>query len=262
MDVLSSIDPTSSGGSQADPYRPSFFELIAQEQLSSLLKPAVRYVLTVLAQRNPRYLLRIVNRFDEIYALLMLAIDRHYLRTWSTSHCSHRRKLYRELLWPQAPPPPGGVHQARRGRRVAPGVTSVAASAPPRGQPVASGFGRAAVPRDQAHAVLGAPRRRCRHRRPARRRARPSHIPRHGHGHESASPLGGRVPQRIPLRTGCVPALDAGLQHRLPLQPHAVLAAVVPLDACRHPAYARRRAAACRGKRPPPAPPDQVPDAL
>lgn len=83
MDVLSSVDPTSSGGSFADPYRPSFFELIAQEQLAQLLKPAVRYVLTVLAQRNPRYLLRVVNRFDEIYALLMLAIDRHYLRTWS-----------------------------------------------------------------------------------------------------------------------------------------------------------------------------------
>ena len=54
MDVLSNIDPTSSGVSSVDPYRPSFFELIAQEQLSSLLKPAIRYVLTVLAQRNPR----------------------------------------------------------------------------------------------------------------------------------------------------------------------------------------------------------------
>ena len=47
MDVLSNIDPTSSGVSSVDPYRPSFFELIAQEQLSSLLKPAIRYVLTV-----------------------------------------------------------------------------------------------------------------------------------------------------------------------------------------------------------------------
>lgn len=84
MDILSSVDPTASGGTLADPYRPSFFELVAQEQLSHLLKPAVRYVLTVLAQRNPRYLLRIVNRFDEIYALLMLAVDQHYLRTWST----------------------------------------------------------------------------------------------------------------------------------------------------------------------------------
>ena len=84
MDVLANVDTTSSNGTASDPFRPSFFEMVAQEQLSQLLKPAVRYVLTVLAQRHPRYLLRIVNRFDEVYALLMLAVERHYLRTWST----------------------------------------------------------------------------------------------------------------------------------------------------------------------------------
>lgn len=83
MDVLTNIDPTSSNSSSADPFRPSFFELIAQEQLSHLLKPAIRYVLTVLAQRNPRHLLRLVNRFDEVYAVLMCAVEHHYLRTWS-----------------------------------------------------------------------------------------------------------------------------------------------------------------------------------
>jgi len=93
MDVLANVDPTSSNSAASDPFRPSFFELIAQEQLSQLLKPAIRYVLTVLAQRHPRYLLRIVNRFDEIYSLLMLAVERHYLYTWSmydtrlTSRC-------------------------------------------------------------------------------------------------------------------------------------------------------------------------------
>ncbi|PKI82735.1 Pex12p [Malassezia vespertilionis] len=85
MDVLANIDPTASGNALVDPYRPSFFELIAQAQLAELLKPAARYVLTVLAQRNPRYLLRIANRFEEIYALLMLLVDRHYLRTWNAS---------------------------------------------------------------------------------------------------------------------------------------------------------------------------------
>ena len=79
MDVLANIDPTSSNSTTADPFRPSFFELIAQEQLSDLLKPAIRYVLTVLAQRHPRYLLRIVHRFDELYMVLMLAVERHYL---------------------------------------------------------------------------------------------------------------------------------------------------------------------------------------
>lgn len=85
MDVLTSVDPTSSQPSSADPLHPSFFELAAQSQLQELIKPAVRYVLAVLAQRNPRYLLRIVNSFDELYALLMAGIETHYLRVWGSS---------------------------------------------------------------------------------------------------------------------------------------------------------------------------------
>ncbi|SNX81609.1 related to Peroxisome assembly protein 12 [Melanopsichium pennsylvanicum] len=85
MDVLTSIDPTSSQPSSSDPFHPSFFELAAQSQLQELIKPAVRYVLAVLAQRNPRYLLQIVNRFDEVYALLMAGIELHYLRIWGSS---------------------------------------------------------------------------------------------------------------------------------------------------------------------------------
>ncbi|SPO19957.1 related to Peroxisome assembly protein 12 [Ustilago trichophora] len=85
MDVLTSVDPTSSQPSSSDPFHPSFFELAAQSQLQDLIKPAVRYVLAVLAQRNPRYLLRIVNSFDEIYALLMAGIEAHYLRVWGSS---------------------------------------------------------------------------------------------------------------------------------------------------------------------------------
>ena len=82
-----------------DPSRPSLFELVAQEQLRDLLQPAVKYVLSVrptillhfinnglivgkvFAQRYPRYLLRIVNRHEEFYALIMLFVERHYLRT-------------------------------------------------------------------------------------------------------------------------------------------------------------------------------------
>lgn len=84
MDVLTSVDPTSSPSS-SDPLHPSFFELAAQSQLQDLIKPAVRYVLAVLAQRNPRYLLRFVNSFDEVYALLMAGVEAHYLRVWGSS---------------------------------------------------------------------------------------------------------------------------------------------------------------------------------
>lgn len=46
MDFVTDI----AGGSNrttADPFRPSLFELIAQEQLRDLLQPALKYVLTV-----------------------------------------------------------------------------------------------------------------------------------------------------------------------------------------------------------------------
>ncbi|OCB90859.1 cyclin-dependent protein kinase inhibitor [Sanghuangporus baumii] len=69
----------------SDPYKPSLFELVAQEQLRDLLQPAMKYVLSVFAQRYPRFLLRIVNRHEEFYALLMFFVERHYLRTHGAS---------------------------------------------------------------------------------------------------------------------------------------------------------------------------------
>ncbi|KAH8118535.1 cyclin-dependent protein kinase inhibitor [Phellopilus nigrolimitatus] len=84
-----------------DPSRPSLFELVAQEQLRDLLQPALKYVLSVFAQRYPRYLLRVVNRHEEFYALVMLIVERHYLRTHAASFAENfyglkrrRRPLY------------------------------------------------------------------------------------------------------------------------------------------------------------------------
>ncbi|KAJ3556938.1 hypothetical protein NM688_g1748 [Phlebia brevispora] len=68
-----------------DPLKPSLFELVAQEQLRDLLQPALKYVLSVFAQSYPRYLLRLVNRHEEFYAVLMFFVERHYLRTQGAS---------------------------------------------------------------------------------------------------------------------------------------------------------------------------------
>ncbi|KAF8901627.1 Pex12 amino terminal region-domain-containing protein, partial [Gymnopilus junonius] len=86
----------------ADPLKPSLFELLAQEQLRDLLQPALKYVLAVFAQRYPRYLLRIVNRHEEFYALIMLIVERHYLRKYNASFAENfyglkrRRRPYIE----------------------------------------------------------------------------------------------------------------------------------------------------------------------
>ncbi|KAF3361319.1 Putative beta-glucosidase L [Verticillium dahliae VDG1] len=64
-----------------DEQKPSLFELLSEQQLNGLLPPTLRYLLTIATQRYPRYLLRVLNSFDELHALLMLLVERHYLRT-------------------------------------------------------------------------------------------------------------------------------------------------------------------------------------
>ncbi|KAL2267467.1 hypothetical protein VTJ83DRAFT_4744 [Remersonia thermophila] len=80
-----------------DEYKPSLFELLAEQQLASLLPPTLRYILTLLTHRYPRHLLRILNRFDEIYALGALLVERHYLRTRAGSFTENFYGLKREL---------------------------------------------------------------------------------------------------------------------------------------------------------------------
>ncbi|KAK3324165.1 Pex12 amino terminal region-domain-containing protein [Cercophora scortea] len=79
-----------------DDGKPSLFELLSEQQLAGLLPPTVRYLLTVLTHRYPRYLLRGLNWFDELYALAALVVERHYLRTRGGSFTEHFYGLKRE----------------------------------------------------------------------------------------------------------------------------------------------------------------------
>jgi len=83
-----------------DDQKPSLFELLSEQQLHALLPPTLRYLLTVATQRHPRYLLRILNSFDELYALAMLAVERHYLLTRGGSFTEHFYGLRRERALP------------------------------------------------------------------------------------------------------------------------------------------------------------------
>ena len=73
-------------------------ELLSEQQLAALIPPSLRYLLTVATHRNPRYLLRILNSFDEIYALFMIAVERHYLRTYSGGFTENFYGLKRERV--------------------------------------------------------------------------------------------------------------------------------------------------------------------
>ncbi|KAK5000362.1 ubiquitin-protein ligase peroxin 12 [Elasticomyces elasticus] len=81
-----------------DEQKPSLFELLSEQQLSSLVPPSLRYLLALATHRHPRYLLRILNSFDELYALLSLLVERHYLRTYGGSFTENFYGLKRERV--------------------------------------------------------------------------------------------------------------------------------------------------------------------
>ncbi|EEP80022.1 conserved hypothetical protein [Uncinocarpus reesii 1704] len=81
-----------------DDFKPSLFELLSEQQLSALLPPSLRYLLAVATHRHPRYLLRILNSYDEVYALLSLLVERYYLRTFGGSFTEHFYSLKRERV--------------------------------------------------------------------------------------------------------------------------------------------------------------------
>lgn len=83
-------------GDGFDDQKPSLFELLSEQQLSSLLPPTLRYLLVHATHRSPRYLLPVLNSFDELYALLMLLVERHYLLTRGGSFTEHFYGLKRE----------------------------------------------------------------------------------------------------------------------------------------------------------------------
>ncbi|KAL4892270.1 Pex12 amino terminal region-domain-containing protein [Aspergillus ambiguus] len=81
-----------------DELKPSLFELLAEQQLSDLLPPSIRYILAVATHRHPRYLLRVLNSYDELYALLSLVVERYYLRTFGGSFTENFYSLKRERV--------------------------------------------------------------------------------------------------------------------------------------------------------------------
>ncbi|KAL2864480.1 ubiquitin-protein ligase peroxin 12 [Aspergillus lucknowensis] len=81
-----------------DELKPSLFELLAEQQLSDLLPPSIRYILAVATHRHPRYLLRVLNSFDEVYAFLSLIVERYYLRNFGGSFTENFYSLKRERV--------------------------------------------------------------------------------------------------------------------------------------------------------------------
>ncbi|TDH74257.1 hypothetical protein CCR75_006361 [Bremia lactucae] len=64
---------------------PSFFELVMQERMTSSIKPAIEYLVSVLCESFPNLaLLTPVRRLDESYTLLRLCIEYYFLSKYDS----------------------------------------------------------------------------------------------------------------------------------------------------------------------------------
>lgn len=81
-----------------DESKPSLFEILSEQQLASLIPPSLRYLLALATHRHPRYLLRALNSFDELYALLSLLVERYYLRVYGGGFTENFYGLKRERV--------------------------------------------------------------------------------------------------------------------------------------------------------------------
>jgi peroxin-12 len=79
-----------------DDAKPSLFELLSEQQLNSLLPPSLRYLLAISTHRHPRYLLPILNSFDELYALVSVALEHHFLTKYGGGFTENFYALKRE----------------------------------------------------------------------------------------------------------------------------------------------------------------------
>jgi peroxin-12 len=80
MDYFSSLNANS-----LDPDTPTLFELLSAHQLQDLISPSLRYIVTFYAQRHPQYLLKLANRYDELYMVVMGLVEYYHLKNWNAS---------------------------------------------------------------------------------------------------------------------------------------------------------------------------------
>lgn len=77
--------------------RPTFFEMAAAQQLPASLRAALTYSIGVLALRTP-FLHRVLDYEDEFFALLMLVLESHSLRTTDASFAESLYGLRRRAV--------------------------------------------------------------------------------------------------------------------------------------------------------------------
>ncbi|XP_013383201.1 peroxisome assembly protein 12 [Lingula anatina] len=78
--------------------KPSIFEVLAQENLMSALRPALIYSARILAENNPGQLAWLHQYCDEIYLGLQLLVEQYHLKRYSASFAENFYGLKRTVL--------------------------------------------------------------------------------------------------------------------------------------------------------------------
>jgi peroxin-12 len=76
MNILYNFNP-------ADASRPSFFEMFIQTQMMPSLKPAIKYMFSILSQRIP-ILNWCLKYMDELFYGALFIMEKHYLKYYGT----------------------------------------------------------------------------------------------------------------------------------------------------------------------------------
>lgn len=87
--------------------RPSILELAAEDSMTAILGPAVKYLLRVLAARFPQALAWSLDRQDEVFTVLNALLQGHHLRHYAASFGEHFYGLKRTAYTRGMPAVPG-----------------------------------------------------------------------------------------------------------------------------------------------------------
>ncbi|OUM54966.1 hypothetical protein BVG19_g4431 [[Candida] boidinii] len=80
MDFYSNLDSRS-----LDKDVPTLFEVVSSNELEHLISPSIRFILVHYTHKYPKYLIRILNSFDEINLLVRSLIEYNTLKNWNST---------------------------------------------------------------------------------------------------------------------------------------------------------------------------------
>ncbi|XP_028839489.1 peroxisome assembly protein 12 [Denticeps clupeoides] len=96
--------------------RPSIFEVLAQDSLTNVVRPALQHAVKVLAESNPSRCGILWKRFDEIYVILDVLLQHHFLAKTSASFSENFYSLKRVVSRDRARPAHLGLRHRQHWR--------------------------------------------------------------------------------------------------------------------------------------------------